>query len=238
MRVLLMTDVHYTRNPACALSEGSVDTQAGRESVDRVLRRHAGEADLIAFLGDITDIPDDAGALDDLDRVVAPARRRAAPVLFVRGNHDVAADEFFRITRSPDSLVLGEYLFFPFRDEFEADGHSTRPETEWVRFAAAARAYPGKRLVALQHPVIVPQVDDPYPYNLTGAQEAALRYRDAGVTVSISGHFHAGISLARHEGVAYVTVPALSEAPFRYALLDLDPEIRLSIYDLSPQEVQ
>jgi hypothetical protein len=46
-------------------------------------------------------------------------------------------------------------------------------------------------------------------------------YREAGVVLSLSGHYHAGQAAHEVDGVIYYTAPALCEAPFRFAHLHL-----------------
>ncbi|MFO7636720.1 MAG: PHP domain-containing protein, partial [Clostridia bacterium] len=46
-------------------------------------------------------------------------------------------------------------------------------------------------------------------------------YAQHRVMISVSGHYHRGISLQEKEGVSYFVCPALCEAPFSYAVLTL-----------------
>jgi hypothetical protein len=81
-------------------------------------------------------------------------------------------------------------------------------------------------LVALQHnPLYVPVQHNPlyvpgqhdYPYALANASAALDGYREAGVVLSLSGHYHPGQPLYEVRGVPCYTVPAACERPFRFA---------------------
>jgi histidinol phosphatase-like PHP family hydrolase len=48
--------------------------------------------------------------------------------------------------------------------------------------------------------------------------------RDAGVSLTISGHYHHGVPLFEHHGIRYLTAPSLCEAPFRFLMVEIDGE--------------
>ena len=77
-------------------------------------------------------------------------------------------------------------------------------------------------MIALQHYPIDPDIPDPYPYLLSNRAAIMDGYRDAGVLLSLSGHYHAGQPLHVVDGVRYVTAPALFAAPFRFLHVRLE----------------
>jgi histidinol phosphatase-like PHP family hydrolase len=53
----------------------------------------------------------------------------------------------------------------------------------------------------------------------TNRAEIMDDYAATGIALSISGHYHAGAGPLTDRGVTYLTVPALTEPPFRYAVV-------------------
>jgi len=241
MRILIVSDIHYAGDASYASASPGIATCDGKKHLEEVLQKHKGSGiDLLAILGDSTDRQEGIDAIRDLEEISAVVKTFPATAIFVRGNHDIAAEKFFSITCSPDYLVVKNYLFFPFHDDFDASGHCVRPAGEWSRFDSAVRSNGEKKIVALQHHVVLPPIDDPYPYNIDRADEVAARYRKANVLLSISGHFHAGSPVVFDGDTAYATAPSLSELPFRYIIMDLEPGIRFDVCSLqqSSQEIQ
>jgi histidinol phosphatase-like PHP family hydrolase len=62
------------------------------------------------------------------------------------------------------------------------------------------------------------------PYNYTNAAEIIDAMSANGVTLSVSGHHHEGAPPVRSPTTAFVTVPALCEAPFRFSVITLAPD--------------
>jgi len=84
-------------------------------------------------------------------------------------------------------------------------------------------------LVALQHNPLHPQIESDYPYVLTNAEAILSGYEEAGVILSLSGHYHAGQPAHRVGNVTCYTVPAACESPFRFAhvqLRDRESQVR------------
>ena len=99
---------------------------------------------------------------------------------------------------------------------------TTRPPQDLDLPARVARQRPGLPLVALQHNPLVLEGEHDYPFVLANADAVLDSYREAGVVLSLSGHYHPGQSLTCPEaGVPCYTVPAACEAPFRFAHLRL-----------------
>jgi histidinol phosphatase-like PHP family hydrolase len=117
---------------------------------------------------------------------------------------------------------IGGYGFLIHHDTVGERDVTTRPDGMLGLAAEIAAQKPGLPMIALQHNPIFPDVDSTaYPYMPTNTAAIRRAYRDAGVVLSISGHYHPGQSLQRAGGVAYYTAPAACERPFRFAVVTL-----------------
>ena len=223
-RLLVLTDAHHD-----SLADLSAPTgrhcQLGSELVHRAINDafRLGGFDAIAIMGDMIDRGQLSTAADDL-RAVAAAIAQAAPgvpVLAVPGNHDGDAQRFKTIFgQSHDVVELGGYRFILFSDVYAEGDFATRPARQLARLRELSAAGGGP-IVALQHNPMNPHIVSDYPYMLVNRDEVMEAYRQCGVLLSISGHYHGGQALSRHGEVSYVTVPALCEKPFSYAIVCL-----------------
>lgn len=226
------------------------------------LRKEGIEIELAIVLGDVVDYGGAVGAERDLAEIAGVLHGLGVPVLAVPGNHDGDPQRYgaifghgpglFRIkcgvsqeertsfghraatdrVRETEANVR-EYGFYVFRDWIGPGDVTVRPPGAVrmpVQIAAQAPELP---LVALQHNPLHPPIERDYPYMLANAEAAMDAYREAGVVLSLSGHYHAGQAAHEVDGVTYYTVPALCEAPFRFAHLHLaGRRVTVQEYDL------
>jgi len=226
-RLLVIADVHYAATAEDAAgAPARRDCHAGREllrrAVDDAVVR--GGVDAVALLGDLLnggDTPSAEATLAALRneiRVVLPE----TPILLVPGNHDGDAARALTVFGTRPGLhEIGGYRFLVFADAYDAGDRCMRSEADARLLDRIGRTFGGP-IVVLQHNPVWPPIDDPYPFTLTGADTLVRDYAHAGVTLSVSGHFHAGQPLSTREGMQFLTAPALCEAPFRYALVTLE----------------
>ena len=99
------------------------------------------------------------------------------------------------------------YRFISFVDPYTEDDFCTRGELDRT-FLAEVAAQPGGPIVVLQHNPMKPIAHTEYPYLLTNRSKVMADYSNAGVLLSISGHFHPGQELHTVGGVRYFTAPA------------------------------
>jgi len=223
-RLLVITDVHYTSDAATAAGaaagrHGRIGRELLRRAVEDARRR--GGFDAIALLGDLVEDGLAPHAPGDLQALAAELATAApdTPLLVVAGNHDGPAQAVLDAFACRSGLVeLGGYRFWAFCDAYEQATHGTRGEADRRRLGELA-ARPGGPIVAIQHNPIHPPIVSDYPYMLTNGEAIRRDYEEAGVLLSISGHYHAGQELTVADGVRYYTAPALSERPFGYALV-------------------
>ncbi|MEI6210346.1 MAG: metallophosphoesterase [bacterium] len=186
--------------------------------------KHLGvKPDLIVLLGDMVDDATRPGAVEDWLSLAGEARKTGIPVLAVPGNHDVDTVRYAQIFGCPPGMHrIGDYVFLIFHDARQEGELFRRPDDQLSLPARAAVAYPGLPIIALQHHPHDPLLPGSYPYHLTNRAEIMAGYREAGICLSLSGHYHAGQAAHVVDGITYATTPALSEAPFRFQLVRLE----------------
>jgi predicted MPP superfamily phosphohydrolase len=223
---LVVADVHYIdqADHVCPLAwRKCAQGRALLEEAYRALVARGVEIDVAILMGDAVDNGDAPGAERDLVAVVEAMRAWGAPLLAVPGNHDGDPARYAEITGcAPGLHEVAGYGFLVFADRVGAGEVTVRLEEGLRLPGQAAAAHPDLPLVALQHTVLHPPVESTYPYVL-GNREAAMRsYEEAGVVLSLSGHYHAGQAACTAGEVTYYTAPALCEAPFYFAHLRLE----------------
>ncbi|MFB3890757.1 MAG: metallophosphoesterase [Phycisphaerae bacterium] len=222
-RLLVLTDIHYSRAPSRILARRTqLGLELPRRAIEDASRR--GGFDAVAILGDVLDdgaSPDGDLLLQELADCIRAAAART-PLVVVPGNHDGDFDRFFSaFGDAPGLHRIGQYRFITFADSYAAGDVCTRDQAgrDLLRQVAAEEGGP---IIVLQHNPMNPAIDDPYPYMLTNRDQVMRDYADAGVLLSISGHYHRGQELSESQGVKYLTAPALCESPFRYLLVRLN----------------
>ncbi len=180
--------------------------------------RHEGiSPDLLIILGDVVEDGEADGAEEALLAVVNAARESGLPFLAVPGNHDGDPERFAEVFDcTPGLHEFGGYGFMLFRDEFGEGNLATRPPDGLRLPGDVASQRPGLPLVALQHNPLHPPIASDYPYVLANADAVLSGYEDAGVILSLSGHYHAGQAAHRRGNVVCCSVPAACDSPFRF----------------------
>ncbi len=82
---------------------------------------------------------------------------------------------------------------------------------------------PAGLTIIAQHYVIYPEYNQGYPHNYQN--DAAIRQvmaRSPHTILSISGHYHHGIPLTRHDGVCYFGGQAFCESPYPYYIISVE----------------
>lgn len=187
----------------------------------RRLNRHV-RPDAVAVLGDLLD---DAAAPDAMERLAALKQVLdlfEAPVIVIPGNHDPEPDLFYQVfEKPPEHLDVGGVRLVPFVDPPEPGHNARRMPQDLERMRAARRGHTGP-IVCLQHVPVLPPGETPSPYNYTNADEVIAAMEEAGITLAVGGHYHAGTELVRKGGSAFLAVKALFQAPFTYTLIRVD----------------
>lgn len=216
IKLLILTDFHYYGEG----KRGSISSRRGDlipSLLDQIRMRET-DCDAVAVLGDLINdgtAPDARGNLHML-------RERMdfnVPLIAIPGNHDSDPARFAEVFGEPKAFCVNGVRLIPFVDSYDADDVCTRDFRIMAQELAAIR--PGEIAVTLQHNTILPEIRETYPYTPVRFREIHAAYRDAGVKLSLSGHFHPGIDPFIEDGVTYACIPALCESPFRYAVADI-----------------
>jgi histidinol phosphatase-like PHP family hydrolase/predicted MPP superfamily phosphohydrolase len=222
--LLILADIHYVHHAKSASPIPARRSELGRELVRRACERarQLMKLDAVLMMGDLVDDGTAAGAREDLTELWEELRRPGLPVVVVRGNHDADLDAAPEARGQVACRVeIGGYQFVIFTDPYDPQDRSTRSDAALRAVREAAVAQPDRPIIALQHNPIHPPIESDYPFMPTNRDAIMAAYREAGVLLSISGHYHGGQSLSHEGGVGYVTAPALCEHPFCFLLVRL-----------------
>jgi len=222
--LLILGDMHYVGPDGSARPlpdrKGKYALELAVRAVRNALR--AGRPDAILLIGDILEQGSAPGAMEDARCVRETLAAFGIPLVVVPGNHDDYPDRIQEIFGWPEGAYeINGHLLMPFCDEYDPNTDlPSRPAGSMKRLTELAGS--GKPIVVIQHPVILPHIEDDYPYNLANAREIADAYAEDGVCLSISGHFHAGVETLESAGTRYVVAPVLCQAPFPYTRIRLE----------------
>ncbi len=229
-KLLICTDLHLARPDH--LPDDRPDGAWADEWLARAVNAadQQGGFDALVLLGDLLNdhrTGDGQALLARLRQAIEPVLK-GRPVLVCPGNHDGSAQLLTDAgwPAQPRPAEVNGVRLFAFADAYDPQPHgdvATRPSEQLDRFLGFA-ANSDAPLVALQHNPIHPPIDDPYPYLPTNAPAIRDAYARAGVTLSLSGHYHPGQPLSELDGVHYATVPALCKPPFCYGLAEIGPD--------------
>ena len=241
LRLLVIADVHFVGEARHECAIPARRAAFGLELVQRAVAlahelRLAPDA--VVLLGDLVDNGGAEGARRDLEAVRDAVAKLRAPVIAVPGNHDGDRAQFesvFAAAAAP--LDIKGCLVHPFADEFDAHDRAERATGNTAALLDAARVGPSRRIVAIQHNPVHPPIEGDYPYMLTNRAEVMRAYRDAGVVLSLSGHYHPGQDTTRVDGVCYATCPSLCEPPHSFAMAHVGRDaVRVERHSLSVGE--
>jgi histidinol phosphatase-like PHP family hydrolase len=229
MRILALSDLHYSDlSRAANISRNDCGVLSRTLLKKAVLRLDYMnlKPDLIVLTGDILACDEHPSAALDLIAIKGELTRSGIPYLILPGNHDIGAPEFNRVMSSQSGLhIINGYGFVIFNDQFEK--HPQRDscfrasqEIELPRRIAVE--HPELPLIALQHAPIYPAIDADYPYNPGNSHAIIDSYQQSNVILSLSGHYHPGTQPVSHKNTIYYTIPALSDSPHPFALIELE----------------
>jgi len=222
MRILAIGDIHYVSDSSyIGLPERKYEL--GPEFVERILRREKENFDVIVVCGDFVDNRTLSCTENDFLEIKKIIEKEKKPFIFVRGNHDIEFSKFCKLSgNSTLPLIYGEYIFYPFCDNYLKDEKCYRKKQEIEKFKKFSQKFRDKKIITIQHNIIYPEIEGGYPYNFENGEEILNLYEENNVLVSISGHYHKGIKEKKHKGIYFLTLPAICESPFSYYIIEIN----------------
>ncbi|MCM8807409.1 MAG: metallophosphoesterase [Candidatus Omnitrophica bacterium] len=224
MRILLIGDLHYRSDGISLIPERK--TKYGLEFLKRIKRKVKENIDIVIMCGDILDDgenPENEKEYYEIKKVIDDFNVKKT--LWVFGNHDKNPEKFYNIFGSNSKYYIDEeYVFYVFCDKYLEGDVCLREEKEIEDFIKIISQNKGKKVIVIQHNVILPKIESDYPYNISNAKEIHNLYKKNNVFFSISAHYHKGIKLKKIDGIYYFTLSAVCEEPFKYYIVELkDP---------------
>ncbi|HQC52922.1 MAG TPA: metallophosphoesterase, partial [Lentisphaeria bacterium] len=192
MRIAVLTDSHYSSTEATtcgARQTGIADILMRRAAfrLNRLLR-----PDVVILLGDMVNAGHLASGQDDLRTLWQHVKLISSPVIAIPGNHDGPVDDFYQVAPRPAPIVDIAGVRFVVNLDPERPGYNAfREERDLARLAEARQDWRGP-IVTLQHVPAFPLGLHSCPYNYVNAAAVTAAEAAAGVTLSLSGHYHPG----------------------------------------------
>jgi hypothetical protein len=176
----------------------------------------------VLLMGDLIDDPAADDATARLTELKAIFDLLQCPTIAIPGNHDPVPDHFYDVFERPESIVdIGPVRFSSFLDPEEPEWNACRMQPELDRMASIRDDGFSGPVVALQHATAVPPGTTDCCFNYVNMDEVMAGMQAGQVTLTVGGHYHPGTALVREQDSAYLGVPAMCEAPFKFTEIDL-----------------
>ena len=222
IKIALISDIHYGDENPLSERQGHI----GDELLERAVKQLNAQVrpDVALVLGDSIDEPAAEAAAGRLGELAGILELLDSPVIMIPGNHDLEEERFYEVVqRPPEFLDLNGVRFVCFIDPEEPGWCARRPAENIKKMYEARREYEGP-IVALQHVPVFPPGTSDCPFHYTNIDEVLEATRANGIILSVAGHYHPGVDLIRDGGNAFLTAPALCEAPFCFSEIELSGE--------------
>lgn len=219
--LLVIADLHYASVPERRSPIADRIGWFGPLMIRKALWRlkHEGiKPDLVILLGDLLESPDRG----DLEAIRDEIAQAGIPVIALKGNHDDDLGLYKDVFGTECGLhEFRGYGFLVFSDNYGPGDAVTREPSALNAPIEAAKLKPDLPIVALQHNPIYPDIESGYPYTPANAEAIRRSYEEAGVVLSLSGHYHHGQPISSSNGVSYHTVAASGQSPFAFSHISL-----------------
>ncbi|MDD3116371.1 MAG: metallophosphoesterase [Victivallaceae bacterium] len=224
VKIAVITDLHFANEP------NRLIPQRCGEFADILLTRAVHrfnrfiKPDIVLIAGDLINDPSSSDAAEKTAQLYKIIKMLKMPFIVIPGNHDLKNPEFYNIFPKPQTFIdIGKLRLVTF-DDPETPGFNARRDS--IETMRAARAGWTGHLVALQHVPLNPP--ERCPFNYENAAELLDIMADCGYSLSISGHFHAGLPPLEYQGVTLVTAAATCEKPFPYQIIEIADDGKVS----------
>ncbi len=219
MRIAVLSEVHFGEQTVWPL-RGELGLNILQRAVNRFNRFV--RPDVVIVAGDIVDDGyGDAGA----ERLLAAKKiieQLRAETIVIRGNHDGGAEDFYTVFEKPKDYVdIAGVRFVCFDDAERAGFNAERSEADIERLRNVRFDGFGGSIVCVQHTPLCPAYSADCPFYIYNSEAIIDAMKEAGAGLSISGHFHNGFDIFQN-GIRYLSVAAVCEKPFRYAVIDVE----------------
>lgn len=237
MKIAVISDIHLSEKiiPGHHCRRGDLGAELLKCAVDQL--NNEDHPDILLVAGDLSDSPKTPHLLDICREILETS---AAPYIAIPGNHDPAPEVFYRhLPVPPDFYDLGEVRIIPFPFDPQTEGcNAARVPEEMERMKNLA--VQSKAAVIFQHVPIFTFHPDliACPYNYENAGEIIACAGENHIKLAISGHYHPAFVPYYYQELPSVAVPALCEAPFRYALCEIDGNGDLLSYTLKNTRIR
>jgi len=243
IRIVQLTDLHF-RGAIPGTSE--IATRRSRH-VGALLDRFEAllpelKPDFLAITGDLLHAPyglyrgANPFAMEIFgDAVVADYRALKArfdkwgiPYLTMPGNHDEMG-RFASVFDAPPETCINGYRIIAFHDREGPGNVPFRGTAERERLRASLSDTDPRPQIHLQHYVMHPQVEHPYPHNYGDSAELlGMLAQSDRVRLSLAGHFHPGSTPTPHGNTLHFIGRAVCEAPYPVTVIDIDEQGRVA----------
>ena len=216
MKIAVLNDLHFGESEGGArkCEYGLIFLKRAIRQLNRLVR-----PDVTLVLGDLLNDGEKPDAIERLGLMRKVLDTLDAPYIAIPGNHDPEPGAFYTVFARPQEMVdIGGVRFLPFLD-------AECPQ-DVERFAKARSDFRGP-IVSLQHVNLYPPDRGHAPYNLVNAPEVIRAMKANGVSLSVSGHYHAGLRDIHDGTTLFVNAPALCESPFPFLVIDMDTNGRI-----------
>lgn len=230
MRIALLTDSHFstTESVTCGSRQTGIADIIMRRAAFRLNRLIRPDATIL--LGDMVNSGHLASGQEDLRALWEHVKLIQSPVISVPGNHDGSPEEFYQVAERPASIIELAGVRFVVNVDPERPGYNAWRDAHSLSLLSEARSGWSGPIVSLQHVPVFPPGLTACPYNYTNADEVTAAEARAGVTLSLSGHYHKGFGSVVANGVTYLAAPALCEAPFTITVIDLEAPDKITCW--------
>ncbi|MBS1370246.1 MAG: hypothetical protein HPZ91_09865 [Lentisphaeria bacterium] len=224
IRLAVATDIHYSGRPN--LQHPGRKGAYGALLLKRFLKllEMEGWPDAVIIAGDLIDpaAAADHAAIARLTELGDMLRAVPVPVIVIPGNHDLPPEIFYQSVPAPAEYVeTGGCRIIPFFDPERPGWNAERLPDEMAKFDRARAGFRG-HLVALQHVTLFPPGTGSSPYGYVNRDEIIAKMHETGCVLSIGGHHHSGSEMVFDGKTSYLGVPALCEAPYSFARIEVD----------------
>ena len=244
MRIAQLTDPHIRRALPGTAGPAARESRRAGDLLPAALKQiESQKPDVLVVTGDLLDVPieplgeapdgrdDDpttfAQAVDDYAYVREALERTGLPYLVLPGNHDRSPAMWRVFDAAATQRTVNGVRLIAFHDR-EHDGHVPhRVGAQRRQFEACLAGAAALPQVHLQHYVITPALNADYPHTYADGESLTAQIVASGrVRLALSGHYHDGTDLIRHEQretcTWFATGAAFCVAPFPWRLYEWD----------------